>query len=182
MNDKKIKLYTIGHSNIPMDEFINKLKTHDIKTIVDVRSSPYARYADWFNGEYLKKELIKNKIKYRWGKSLGGRPEGSQYYLPKGHVNYRKLSESKKYIDALETLKEEAQIRNTAIMCSEKKYEDCHRNLLIARTLKNEFDILHIVLDKEELEPYKGEPEQATLNIGEEGEQWKSIQPVSQDG
>ena len=29
--------------------------------------------------------------------------------------------ESKKYIDALETLKEEAQIRNTAIMCSEKK-------------------------------------------------------------
>ena len=144
------KIFTIGHSNVPMEDFIRNLKVHDIKSVIDVRSSPFARYADWFNGEYLKKELIKNKIKYRWGKSLGGRPEGSQYYLPDGHVNYRKLSESKAYIEALETLKEEAQIRNTAIMCSEKKYEDCHRNLLIAKTLKNQFDIFHIVLDKDE--------------------------------
>ena len=67
-------------------------------------------------------------------------------------------------------------------MCSEKKYEDCHRNRLIARTLKDEFDIRHIVLDKDELLPYEEENEQATLNIGEEAEEWRSILPVSQDG
>lgn len=174
-------IYTIGHSNISIENFIEMLHAHEIKTLVDVRSSPFARYADWFNGPFLEKELIKNKIKYRFaGEHLGGRPKGNEYYLADNCVNYRKMSESKIYKEGLERLKELASINKTVIMCSEKKYSDCHRNLLIAKTLGSDWSIHHII-DKDSIEPYSS-AEQASFELGEEGEQWKSTLPVSRDG
>ena len=44
-----IKLYTIGHSNHSLDQFIRLLEENGIMTLVDVRSAPYSRYNPHFN-------------------------------------------------------------------------------------------------------------------------------------
>jgi len=43
--------YTIGHSVHNTNEFIELLKKHNIKYIVDVRSTPYSQYTPQFNRE-----------------------------------------------------------------------------------------------------------------------------------
>ena len=56
---------------------------------------PVSNFASWFNKPFLEKELIKNKIKYRYaGKLLGGRPDGNEFYDNNGHALYNKMAES----------------------------------------------------------------------------------------
>ncbi len=42
-------LYTVGHSQHNINEFIKLLKIHDINYILDVRSVPYSRYAEEYS-------------------------------------------------------------------------------------------------------------------------------------
>ena len=47
-------LWTIGHSNHPLETFLALLRRHEIEVLVDVRSSPYSGYCPHFNTEQLK--------------------------------------------------------------------------------------------------------------------------------
>ena len=44
-------IYTIGHSNIVSERFVDLLRLHLIQLLVDTRSQPYSRYAPQFNRE-----------------------------------------------------------------------------------------------------------------------------------
>ena len=69
-------LFTVGHSNHSMDEFIALLKKHEIQVLADVRSSPYSAYVTHFAREELEASLKQTGIKYLFlGKELGGRPD-----------------------------------------------------------------------------------------------------------
>jgi uncharacterized protein (DUF488 family) len=180
----KKTIYTIGHGSTGvedknLDKFINILQHYSIKTLVDVRSYPVSSFATWFNKSYLEKELIKNKIKYRFaGKLLGGRPENDEYYDSEGHALYFKMAESKEYQEGLERLKEIAMISNTVVMCSEKDFRDCHRNLLISRTLGSDWKINHI-LGIDELEEHIFD-NAIPLTLNGEPE-WKSVLPIKKE-
>ena len=47
------RLWTIGHSTKPIDEFIALLKAYDIQRFIDVRTIPRSRHNPQFNTESL---------------------------------------------------------------------------------------------------------------------------------
>src|SRR5690349_1913854 len=70
-------LFTIGHSTRTLDELIEALLAHSIKTLVDIRSFPMSRRLPHFNRESLEQALPATGIQYVWMKELGGRRKKS---------------------------------------------------------------------------------------------------------
>jgi hypothetical protein len=76
-----MELYTIGHSNHPVDKFIQLLVEHGVTHLVDVRSTPYSRFHPQFNKTVLPQVLLAYSIAYTWaGEALGGRPKDPSCY------------------------------------------------------------------------------------------------------
>lgn len=141
-----LEIYTIGHSNVPADQILSLLRRHGIQVLVDVRSTPYSRYAPQFNREVFARTLSQAGIEYRYeGEALGGRPKDPTCYksgeVPAGEadylklVNYSEVAQRDWYKGGIERLVEVAQKRRTAIMCSEEDPLRCHRHHLITQTL-----------------------------------------------
>ena len=61
-----MKIYTIGHSNKAIEDFVNKLTENKVDTVVDVRSIPFSKYNPQFNRfaknvrDVSKRENIRN--------------------------------------------------------------------------------------------------------------------------
>ncbi len=69
---------TIGHSNHPIERFVDLLKKGGVELLVDVRSVPYSRRFPQFSREALAKSLETAGITYVWeGEALGGKSGGS---------------------------------------------------------------------------------------------------------
>jgi uncharacterized protein (DUF488 family) len=141
-------LFTIGHSNHTITDFINLLKSHEISVLCDVRSNPYSKYCPQFNRESLINELKKNKIKYVFlGKELGPRSENSDHYI-NGIVQYNKLENNQKFKNAVDRIIRGIEFYRIALMCAEKDPLYCHRMILICKNIREkEVDILHILED-----------------------------------
>jgi len=65
-------LYTIGHSNRSMEEFLELLKEHEILAVVDIRSLPGSNKYPHFNSENLASVLPQNGLQYFWLPNLEG--------------------------------------------------------------------------------------------------------------
>ena len=129
-------LYSIGHSNIDIDVFLDLLRRHSIDTLVDSRSQPYSRYSPHFNKEALSKSALEVGMEYVYlGEALGGRPEGAKYYYGSGKVDFDLLAASPLYLSGIERLLNLAETRRVAFLCSEADFKNCHRYKLITRTL-----------------------------------------------
>ena len=141
-------IYTIGHSNHALDAFISLLKKHKINAIADVRSVPYSSYNSQFNREILVETLKANQIHYIFfGQELGARSENPDCYLD-GQVQYEWLAELDSYKYAIERIISGASKYNIALMCSEKEPLDCHRTILVAKSLVVKNCIVkHILFD-----------------------------------
>jgi uncharacterized protein (DUF488 family) len=59
-------IYTVGHSNHEIDDFLALLHRHGVELLIDVRSTPYSRYVPQANRESLARDLETNGIAYRW--------------------------------------------------------------------------------------------------------------------
>lgn len=186
-------VYTIGHSNHPLDMFLSLLERHGIRTLVDVRSQPYSRYVTHFNREELESAVERRQIKYVFGgDELGGRPIGDEFYDAQSHVRYARVAASLWFRAGIEALLDEAVLAKTAILCSEEDPTGCHRHLLIARVLAEQgVPVRHIRADGREQpeadlagRPERPAAEQLSL-FGEpvpahsEVDAWRSIRPVS---
>jgi uncharacterized protein (DUF488 family) len=141
-------LYTIGHSNHTIEEFISLLKLHGVTCVADVRSAPYSRYCPQFNKDTLVAALEAAGIAYMFlGKELGGRPEDLSCYKD-GCVDFQRLAERDEFKRGLEHLLECASKHRIALMCAEKDPLQCHRTILIARAIKkHNLHIKHILAD-----------------------------------
>lgn len=131
-------IYTIGHSTIPAEELVTYLRFHGIEAVLDVRSSPYSRYAPQFNREDLAERLALAGIEYHYGGNyLGGRPRDPSCYdaSDAGRVLYNEVEKKDWYVKGIEGLLVLAVERFTAVMCAEEDPGQCHRHLLISQTL-----------------------------------------------
>jgi len=157
--DKHNMIYTIGHSNNKIDDFMNLLLSFKIEMVLDVRSYPYSKYNPQFNGKTIAQTLSNSGIAYEYlGDCLGGRPRDPTCYkagkIPEGKANYLELVDyeevSKRdwYIKGIYRLIELAKTKRIALMCSEEDPNRCHRHHLIAKTLvNNQMQIGHIRRD-----------------------------------
>ena len=86
-------IYTIGHSNHPIDRFIALLQQHGIDAVGDVRSTPYSRFNPQFSKEKLQAALANAGIRYVFlGEELGARSKDPSCYDETGRVSYAKLA------------------------------------------------------------------------------------------
>ncbi|MHC4176303.1 MAG: DUF488 domain-containing protein [Planctomycetota bacterium] len=164
-------VWTLGHSNHPLERFLDLLKQHQITLLLDVRSSPYSRYASQFNKEAICNALKAQGVDYLFlGDLLGGIPsagredalprgggawpphipttaerEDGQFYDPEGYVLYDRLAQSPQFQQGVERLLEKIGTARAALMCGEEDPTDCHRRLLVGRVLGTRgVTVLHI--------------------------------------
>ena len=124
---------TIGHSNHPIERFIDLLKRGGVRLLVDVRSTPYSRRFPHFGRERLQKSLAEAGIDYRWeGEALGGLNEGG---MAKGVSSYTQAAARSEFKQALDRVVETASDTTLCLMCAEKEPMDCHRTVLVSRRL-----------------------------------------------
>lgn len=141
-------IYTIGHSNHPLEHFLHLLKRHGITALGDVRSAPYSRRTPQFNREALAAALKAAGIAYVYlGRELGARSDDPAAYRD-GRVQYDLLARTPLFQSGLERVKKGAAEYRLALMCAEKDPLNCHRTVLVARALAGRgASITHILGD-----------------------------------
>lgn len=129
-------LFTIGHSNHPLETFLELLERHQLQVLVDVRSQPYSRYSRHFDQQSLRRAVTERGLRYVYlGKELGGRPQGDEFYDGEGHALYWRIAEAPFFTQGIRQIEKARLTYRLALMCSEENPLECHRSLLIARVL-----------------------------------------------
>lgn len=141
-------IYTIGHSNHPIDKFVSLLKQHGISAVADVRSVPYSRFNPQFNREAFAALLEEAGIAYVFlGKELGARPDDRSCY-ENGQADFERMAERAEFKRGLDRVIKGSDEYRIALMCAEKEPLDCHRTILVCRNLKTlGVNIKHILPD-----------------------------------
>lgn len=128
-------LFTIGHSTLPIEEFVACLRRYGVEQLVDVRTIPRSRHNPQFNADALTESLPEAGIAYVSMPALGGlrhsrpdSPNGAWRNKSfRGYADYMQTAEFRAAIDELMSLRAD---RPTAIMCAEAVPWRCHRSLV----------------------------------------------------
>jgi len=141
-------LFSIGHSNIPAERFLARLRDAGVDTIADVRSTPFSRRFPWFSGKVLGATLTRHGMTYlACGDALGGRPRDAALYCD-GVADYEAMARQPDFQIGLDRLLADAARSHVCLMCAEREPLDCHRCLLVARSLAERgLTIGHILHD-----------------------------------
>jgi uncharacterized protein (DUF488 family) len=132
----QVPIYTIGHGNRSIDDFISLLRQYQILYVADIRSQPYSRYVPHFSKSALEQALRIHDLYYLYlGDTLGGRPKDQTCYLDE-KVDYSLVREKDWYLQGIQRLRTawEKQL-SVVLLCSELKPQECHRGKLIGNTL-----------------------------------------------
>lgn len=177
-------LYTIGHSNQPIERFTELLRLFEIEAVADVRSIPRSQMSPQFDRVHLDHALSGIGVQYVFlGNELGGRPRNPAYYDDEGHVRYDLMLKDPQFERGLARLLEGAARLRIAAMCSEENPTGCHRRLLVGRAATAlGAVVVHVrgdatLCDDDDLLHANGS-DQGIL-LGEEALPWKSLRSVS---
>jgi len=133
-----MQIYTIGHSNHTQAQFVTLLTDTRIQVLVDVRSNPNSRWAAFANRDNLKEILESVRIRYIYlGDMLGGRPSDSDSYdYQTGKVDYQAIQGKEYFRHGIKRILGGLKKYRVCIMCAEEDPTSCHRNLLVAESLR----------------------------------------------
>src|SRR5215475_16107430 len=96
---------TVGHSNHPIQSFLDLLTRHTITAVADVRSTPYSRFNPQFRREKLQASLAEAGIQYVFlGAELGARSQDPSCYDADGRVSYAKLARTELFRSGIQRL------------------------------------------------------------------------------
>jgi uncharacterized protein (DUF488 family) len=142
-------IWTIGHSNMSIERFLELLRAHEIELLVDVRTAPYSRHWPQFSRDALARSVQADAITYLFlGRELGGKPDDPALRGPHGLPDYDAIAVTPLYQEGIKRLADLAHARRTAFMCSEGDPAQCHRERLVARTLRAQgWQVCHILTD-----------------------------------
>lgn len=128
-------ILTIGHSNRTWKDFLELLRAHRVKRVIDVRSIPRSRHNPQFNRVILSKKLRAARIGYVHLQKLGGLRHarrdspnmGWRNASFRGFADYMQTSD---FEAGLHRLMKLAGQKRCAIMCAEAVPWRCHRSLI----------------------------------------------------
>ena len=129
-------VWTVGHGNRQLEEFLALLKGAAIECLVDVRAYPASRRHPQFAREALEKSLASAGIRYIWeGRALGGRRKSAKEspHIALRNPQFRAYADhmmSGEFRDAVDRLAGIGRASRTAIMCAERLPWQCHRFLV----------------------------------------------------
>ncbi len=128
-------IFTLGHSTLPIDDFIAVLEAYGIRRLMDVRTIPASRHNPQFKGEALAASLAARDIGYQHMAALGGLRHARKDSPNAGWRNasfrgYADYMQTETFRDALDSLIEMGRKERVAIMCAEAVPWRCHRSLV----------------------------------------------------
>jgi uncharacterized protein (DUF488 family) len=146
----KLRMFTIGHSTRPIEEFIGLLQANGVNQLIDIRTIPKSRRHPQFGSEALAESLALAGIGYVHMKELGG-----LRHPRKDSVNMGWRNESfRGYADYMQTPEFSAGVENamrlgrqkpTVLMCAEAVPWRCHRSLVSDALLTRGTEVLEII-------------------------------------
>ncbi len=132
----------MGHSNHPIDRFVELLRGAGVEAIADVRRFPSSRRNPQFNAKALARSLGDVGIAYElFGEELGGR-RGEDAFV--AYAEYMDTDEFRHGLERLETLGRE---RRLAPMCAEGDWRNCHRRLIADALTARGWSVVHLLPD-----------------------------------
>lgn len=136
MKQDSPRLFSVGHSNHDLVQFLHLLQQAGITAVADVRSSPYSQRLPHFNRPELERALGLHGIAYVFlGDLLGGRPESENLYDEEGRVDYENVRATEFFQRGLDRLIQGMERHTIAMLCAEEDPLDCHRGLMITPAL-----------------------------------------------
>jgi uncharacterized protein (DUF488 family) len=147
---RPLRLWTIGHSTRPIEEFIRLIQAHDIQLLADVRTTPFSRRNPQFHQEALAQSLREAGLQYRHMPALGGRRKSRKDSVNVGWKNqgfrgYADYMQTQEFWNALEDLVETCHPLPVAIMCAEAVPWRCHRSLIADAMVIRGWTVQHII-------------------------------------
>lgn len=141
---------TIGHSNRPLETFLDLLRQNGITRVLDVRTVPRSRHNPQFGQELLPASLRKAGISYTHIPALGGlrraRPDspnmGWRNASFRGYADYM---QTEAFQDEVALLAAGARQENFVLMCAEAVPWRCHRSLVADALLLRGVRVEHII-------------------------------------
>ena len=146
-------IYTIAHSTLSKEDFLEILKKYNIELLVDIRSFPGSKYVPQLNKENMEIYLPENGIEYIHLKELGGRRNARtdidlslvEGWKSKAFRNYAAYSLTKEYENGIEKLLSLCTDKISCYMCSEALPWKCHRIIVSNSLVFKGIDIHHII-------------------------------------
>ncbi len=128
-------ILTIGHSTLPIDEFIGLLSANGAEQLVDIRTVPRSHRNPQFNLDALPEPLAQAGIAYVPMPELGGlrHPRADSQngaWRNDSFRGYADYMQTPQFAAAIEKLVTIGSGKQTAIMCAEAVPWRCHRSLV----------------------------------------------------
>ena len=128
-------VFTLGHSALPIEDFVVLLHACSIKRLVDIRTIPGSRHNPQFNNAALAQHLKAQHLEYVHLKALGGlrRPRKDSPntgWRNEGFRGFADYMQTEEFQEALATLICMSREKRVAIMCAEAVPWRCHRSLV----------------------------------------------------
>lgn len=144
-----MRIFTIGHSTRPIDEFIGVLRAHDVQRVVDIRTVPKSRHNPQFGQDQLMESLTAAGLGYEYLETLGGLRHPRKDSVNGGWRNdsfrgYADYMQTAEFVAGLHELIEFADERTVTIMCAEAVPWRCHRSLVGDALLVRGIDVFDI--------------------------------------
>lgn len=147
-------IWTIGHSNHPLERFLGILEAHGVECVIDVRRFPVSRKWPHFDAESLRASLPAAGIDYAGMPDLGGRrkPRTDSPHIAwrvdqfRGYADFMDTPE---FARSLERAMALARERPCALMCAESLPWRCHRSLLSDAFLACGWEVREILNEKD---------------------------------
>lgn len=144
-----LQVFALGHSTRPVEELVEMLWTHGVRTLVDIRTVPRSRANPQFNADVLGKTLARAGIEHVHLPALGGlrrarkdSPNGAWRNASfRGYADYMLTDD---FARGLEALRELASHGPVALMCAEALRWRCHRSLVADALWARGVVVMHI--------------------------------------
>ena len=166
MNRPASPVFTIGHSNRPLEEFLGLLGESRIECVVDVRRLPGSRSFPQYDADALTLSLAEHGIDYWYLPPLCGRRSKREldgippedFWTNASFARYAAYAHSAAFAEGLQALLLRARVQRCAVMCSEAVWWRCHRRIITDHLLALGVSVFHIM--------GPGKVDEATLTRG----------------
>ena len=144
------RVYTIGHSTRPLEQFIALLRSTGAAVLADIRTVPGSRRNPQFNSVLLRAALAERGIRYEHLAKLGGlrrarrdsQNTGWRNASFRGYADYMQTADFEEGLEELRRLTTEGLV---ALMCAEAVPWRCHRSLVADLLTVRGAHVLHII-------------------------------------
>jgi uncharacterized protein (DUF488 family) len=143
-------VFTIGHSNRPIEEFIALLSEHRIELLIDIRTVPKSRHNPQFGQDLLPPALAEAGIGYEYIGALGGlrharKDSPNSGWRNKSFRGYADHMQSEEFLVGVDEVLVRATDRRCALMCAEAVPWRCHRSMVADALTVRGVPVEHII-------------------------------------